>query len=224
MTGSPINWRVAPMPNSRDHLEASLASFRRALDAAAQLRSSDQRAAALAFIGAVDQFIAEVPELAETPGAVIVLDLASGLADLSDGQVAPLMAPTVSGNRPPMIRQEKLVRAASHYCTDKIMGMGFSLERACRVVAKELTAGGYPIGGQPDVPPWQTIVNWRESISKKFPDDQERHMLEALRQEDPLNLEKGMSESEIRRQLRNFATIVYRPIAAMGPPEDDSDG
>jgi hypothetical protein len=83
---------------------------------------------------------------------------------------------------------------------NRLMGCKMSIEDSCRLVARELTACGFPVGGRREWPDWVTVRSWRRRLSQLPADDKELELVTALQSEDE---EQPQSPDAMRRYARD---------------------
>ncbi len=93
-------------------------------------------------------------------------DIRDAFVEGERGLSVPLFASKPIKNRPPLAYWELDIRIMASLAVDLLMKAGKSRKEAAHEVAKQLMQLGIKIPSQNNVPPWETVLGWREKLTK----------------------------------------------------------
>ncbi len=167
-------------------LTDSLQSLEATLKEAQGEMPTDCRGAAITALQGVIAFIESIPRLESQSLTLPLSALMAALHDLDNGRVVKIVqkksAPELC-NRPPDAGFRNVVKAYAIFAVDELHSRHMPVDEACKFVARQLEQAQVPIGGKTGTPSWKTVRTWRSEVSRRRPNDQLRHTLEALRSE-----------------------------------------
>lgn len=185
----------------------SLQALETALRAAQTEMLNDCRGAAITALQGVIEFINKMPAFESKSLSLPLTALMAELHDLDTGRVGKIVQPKSApelGHRRPDASLRNVIKAYAIFAVDELHSHGSSVDEACKFVAPLLEQAGVSIGGRAAAQSWKTVRTWRSDVSRRRPNDQLRHTLEALRNEAryPLDMPIDQVKTKLARGLR----------------------